>query len=68
MYIEIFSVSGEMIKKIDNVSGNALFNEVSWDGVLESGEQIANGVYVYRVTATDGNETVDAIEKMAVMR
>lgn len=68
VYIEIFSVSGEMIKKIDNALGNTLFNEVSWDGTLESGEQIANGVYVYRVTATDGNETVDAIEKMAVMR
>ena len=68
VYIEIFTVSGEMIKKIDNAPGNALSNEIAWDGILDSGEQIANGVYIYRVTATDGNETVDAVEKMAVFR
>ena len=68
VYIEIFTVSGEMIKEIDNAPVNALSNEVSWDGILDSGEQIANGIYIYRVTASDESETVSAVEKMAVFR
>jgi len=68
VYIEIFSVSGKRIKKIEDASGHALFNEQPWDGIREDGDKIANGVYIYRVTATDGEKEVSAIEKMAVLK
>ena len=62
-------MSGRIPSPIGEICpGSALFNELPWDGILDSGEEISNGIYVYRVTATDGESTVDAIEKMAVLK
>lgn len=50
--IEIFTVSG---RKLVEIPGSALVgeNSVVWEGLDAEGDRVANGLYVYVVTATD---------------
>jgi len=50
--IEVFTVSG---RKILDISGDARigYNSVIWDGRDAEGNRIANGLYIYKLTATD---------------
>jgi subtilisin family serine protease len=66
--IEIYSVSGRLIKAIEIPSARALFNEQPWDGRDDLLREVANGVYIYRVVATDGGQTAIAVGKLAVLR
>lgn len=61
--IEIFDVAGDLVwrKELRASPGVTL---VPWDGKNEEGEIVANGVYIYRVTA-DGKSV---IKKIAVLR
>jgi hypothetical protein len=50
--IEIFTLAGRLIKSIPNASRNAGINfSTAWDGKDQDGDKIANGVYIYKVTA-----------------
>jgi len=66
--IEIYTLAGELIKVIEPASGNVGYNEQYWDGSDERGRPLGNGVYVYRIVARAGNETVQAIGKLMVLR
>jgi hypothetical protein len=50
--IEIFTISGRKLVEID---GSAVVgeNSVVWEGLDAEGDRVANGLYVYRITATD---------------
>jgi len=52
--IEIFTVSG---RKILELQGDARigYNSVIWDGRDSEGNRIANGLYIYKLTATDSS-------------
>jgi hypothetical protein len=68
--IEIFTVSGKLIKTISqtiNTAGNRS-NEVLWDGRDEYGTKIGRGVYIYRlrVTTLDG-KVADKWERLVVL-
>ncbi len=69
--IKIFSVSGALIRTIEAM-GEAGFNMIPWDGRDELGDQIANGVYLYKVTAraSSGEKTLrsEVIERLMMMR
>jgi hypothetical protein len=50
--IEIFTVAGRLIKHIPNASKEAGINfSTIWNGRDQDGDQVANGVYIYKVTA-----------------
>jgi len=50
--IEIFTLAGRLIKSIPNASRNAGINfSTAWDGKDQDGDKVANGVYIYKVTA-----------------
>jgi hypothetical protein len=50
--IEIFTLAGRLIKSISNASRNAGINfSTTWDGKDQDGDKVANGVYIYKVTA-----------------
>jgi len=66
--IKVYTVAGELIKTIDYILADAGYNEVSWDGRNESGEDLANGVYLYRIIANSGKETASLVKKLAVLR
>lgn len=49
--ISIFSVSGKLVKTIQHTSNPESFRvtDINWDGRDEYGDQLAKGVYVYRI-------------------
>ncbi len=50
--IEIFTLAGRLIKHLPNASKEAGINfSTTWDGKDQDGDRVANGVYIYKVTA-----------------
>jgi len=69
MSLKIYTVSGRLIRTFeDGGMGAADYHEILWDGTDEWGEEVANGVYFFRMEA-DGFEN-DHIEygKIAKIR
>ncbi len=68
--IDIFTITGRKIKSIPLVASDLRvgFNHVDWDGRDADGDELANGVYFYRIRVTDGTRTIETIEKLAVVR
>ncbi len=67
--IKIYTISGRLIKTIEGnlVNGDG-FNKIHWDGRDEDGDEIANGVYPYKLILKNGNESKEKIEKLVVLR
>lgn len=58
--IQIMTVSGRVVRDIDllefeDVKIGTHQTEFAWDGTDEYGDQLANGVYLYRVITSDAN-------------
>ncbi|MCH7618759.1 MAG: type IX secretion system sortase PorU [Candidatus Marinimicrobia bacterium] len=69
--IRIYTVAGRLIKKIQDYSANSVgFQRIGWDGRDETGDRIANGVYIYRlrVKSLITNKWAEVIEKLAIAR
>lgn len=68
--IKIFTVAGRLIKEIEvPVSELQIgFNRIFWDGKDEDGDDIANGVYFYKVITKTNGVTKILTEKMARVR
>ena len=69
--VKIFTLSGRLIRTLEGV-GNSRFNQIDWDGRDEDGDQLANGVYLYKIIATQrlGGEVWrdEEIGKLVVQR
>jgi hypothetical protein len=71
--IKIFTLAGRLIKQIPFASSRRGFNFSStWDGRDQEGDRVANGVYIYKVTAegvVDGErKTKEYLGKAVVAR
>ena len=66
--IKIYTISGRLIQTLDGyyVSG-AGYEEIEWDGRDRDGDQIANGVYLYKLILDDGSEKKEVIEKLVIL-
>jgi len=62
--LEIFNILGQRIKTIVDEDQTVGKKEITWDGRNEQGEQVASGVYFYRLQAKDFVQT----KKMVLMR
>jgi len=62
--LEVFDVLGRRVVTLVNGFQEAGSYQINWDGRTESGERIASGVYMYRLTAG----TVVATRKMVVLK
>jgi hypothetical protein len=50
--IKIYTVAGRMIRTISGIQAHQGFNfELAWDGTDDTGESVANGVYLYQFNA-----------------
>ena len=49
--LEVFDVTGRLVRTLANESMAAGAYEVSWNGADNSGQQVAAGVYLYRLRA-----------------
>lgn len=68
--IKIYTIAGRLIKEISIPSSDLRFdfNKIYWDGRDEDGDNLANGVYLYKVILTAGDTTEDVIQKLAIVR
>jgi hypothetical protein len=62
--IEIFNILGEKVKTLMDQHLKAGRQLVEWDGKDESGEEVASGVYFYRLQTKDFTQT----KKMVLIR
>jgi hypothetical protein len=69
--IEVFTLAGRLIRTITNASGKAGINfSTTWDAKDQDGDEVANGVYIYKVVAEkkiDGEERKKEVFGKAVV-
>lgn len=69
--VHIYTVSGKLVKTIDayQVCEGFRNTAISWDGKDDYGDQLAKGVYVYRlIIRTAEGETAQKTEKLVLLR
>lgn len=66
--LKIFTIAGRLIKTIDNVSCDAGYNQVFWNGRDNFGDEISNGVYIVKVYVEADNSSDDVVEKFIIAR
>ncbi|MFH0991893.1 MAG: C25 family cysteine peptidase [bacterium] len=68
--VKIFTIAGRLIQEIKVQQMELRFglNRMRWDGRDRDGNEIANGVYLYKITGRFGEERFDWIEKLVKMR
>jgi len=66
--IKIYTITGRLIQKLDDffISGTG-YHEIPWDGRDRDGDEIANGVYLYKLTLKNGTEKKEVIEKLVIL-
>jgi hypothetical protein len=62
--LEIFNILGQRIRTVIDEDQTVGQKEITWNGTNEKGEQVASGVYFYRLQAKDFVQT----KKMVLMR
>ncbi|MCS7052167.1 MAG: flagellar hook capping protein [Ignavibacterium sp.] len=60
--IKIYNENGALVRTIQNASGNAGDNKLSWDFTDNNGEKVSFGKYRFEVTATDYNGNAINVE------
>lgn len=68
--IEIYTVSGKLVKIIDGYYGGEGYRvgPISWDGRDDFGDRIGRGTYVYRVKIkTPAGKSVEEFEKLVIL-
>ncbi len=68
--IKIYTLSGKLINKIERFGLTGNFIAIEWDGRDMDGDEIANGVYIYKVVVKtfDGSRKAEALGRLVVMR
>ncbi|MCS7053700.1 MAG: C25 family cysteine peptidase [Ignavibacterium sp.] len=68
--ISIFTIAGRLIREITVPTSmlNMGFNKVFWDGRDEDGDEIANGIYFYKITSKFKDKTITTTEKLSKIK
>lgn len=69
--IQVFTISGKLVKTINQYVNTVGFRSegISWDGKDDFGDQLAKGVYVYRISVrTNSGETAEKLEKLVILK
>jgi hypothetical protein len=68
--IKIFTVAGRLIREIKLTSTqlNVGFNRIEWDGRDEDNDNLANGVYLYKLITTDAENSFSITQKLVIAR
>ncbi len=64
VHLNVYDLSGRMVKTLVNGPMSADEHAVEWDGKDDSGNRVASGVYFYKLVAGDFNAT----EKMVMLK
>ena len=65
--LEIFNIVGDLVhaEVRQNVIGSGQFR---WDGKSTANEPLATGVYIFAISATQGEQTVHIVDKIGLVR
>ncbi|MBI9073498.1 MAG: hypothetical protein JEY94_17985 [Melioribacteraceae bacterium] len=68
--IKIYTVAGRLVKiiKMDAAELSYDFNKIYWDGKDEDGDELANGVYLYKTIMKTADKTESTVQKLAIVR
>jgi hypothetical protein len=68
--LKIFTIAGRLIRDIKLTPTDVItnFNKIYWDGRDEDGDEIGNGVYLYKVIAKFPDKTKTITQKLAKVR
>ncbi len=68
--IKIFTVAGRLIREITKTASelNFDFNRIYWDGKDTDRNEIANGVYFYKIIISRDGKQQDVTQKLAIVR
>ena len=66
--IKIYSSSGRLIAELEDALIRTGYNEILWDGKDESGADVANGVYFYKIIVETQDGKLSQTRKLAVIR
>jgi len=67
--VKIFTVSGEVVREYQGIHGHRGHNSFLWNGRNRAENNVASGVYIYRITGrTRYDEVYSFIDKMTCVR
>jgi hypothetical protein len=55
--VRIFTTAGDLVRKLEHNGGTYQFGTVDWDLKNADGRDVVPGIYLYHVTAPNGEET-----------
>jgi hypothetical protein len=55
--LEIYNINGQLVKTLVDEVVSSGTHTVEWDATSDSGNQVATGIYFYRLTAGDITQT-----------
>lgn len=68
--VDIFSTNGKLIRSLNAYvpSAGANFDGLEWNANAENGNNLAQGIYLFRIKVRSGSDTVEETEKMVFIR
>ena len=66
--VDIYTLAGRRIKSILPVFFTIGYQQIDWNGRDDYGGMLANGVYLYKITASNGSQKINHVGRMAVFR
>ena len=66
--LKIYTLTGKLITAIDTLDASTAYNEYHFDGLDADGDPLANGVYIYKFTATKGDTRAQKVGKIVVLK
>jgi len=66
--IKIYTVAGRLLQTLESTFPRTGFNQVHWDGRDADGDELANGVYLYKIVARHNGRSVEQLEKLVIVR
>ncbi len=68
--IKIYTITGRLIQEIRLPQSVLLpgFNRILWDGKDRDGSELANGIYLYKVTMSSEGTSAEVIQKLVKVR
>ncbi len=69
--VEVYTIAGKLIKSIEEikVSDGFRVNDIRWDGLDDFGDKIGRGVYLYKLSVSDGRGgRSEELQKLVLLR
>jgi hypothetical protein len=66
--LRVYTITGRLVALIDTLESFAGYNEFHWEGLDADGEELSNGVYLYKLTAEKEGEVTEKTGKLVVLR